>query len=130
MFFKSTIKTTCIHSINKCLLSASHMLSTFFFLLRAAPVAYGRCQARGQIRAAAEVYATATAMPDLSCIFNKHCSSGQCGTLKPLSKARDPSCIFMDTSQVLNPPSHSENSPSPFLGTRHVTVNRVMEFTS
>ena len=35
----------------------------FFFLFRATPAAYGNSQARGHIGAAAEAYATATAMP-------------------------------------------------------------------
>ena len=44
--------------------------------------------------------ATSTARPDLSHICNLHHSSGQCRMLNPLSKARDRTCILMDTSQV------------------------------
>ena len=55
-------------------------------------------------------HATATATPDLSHICNLHCSSWQCQLLNPLSKGRDQIRILMDTSQVLNPPSHSGNS--------------------
>ena len=36
----------------------------------AAPAAYGNSQARGQIGAAAEAYASAMATPDLSHIYN------------------------------------------------------------
>ena len=44
---------------------------------RAAPVAYGSSQARGQIRAVAAAYATATAMPDPGCVCDLHHSSWQ-----------------------------------------------------
>ena len=40
------------------------MISSPF--LQLPPVAYGSCQARGQIEAAAEAYATATATVDLA----------------------------------------------------------------
>ena len=40
----------------------------FFSLFRAAPMAYGGCWARGQIRAVPLANTTATAMPDLSCL--------------------------------------------------------------
>ena len=43
-------------------------------------------------------YAMATATPGLSQIFDLHQSSWQCQILKPLSEARDPTCILMDTS--------------------------------
>ena len=39
------------------------LLFIYFMVI---PVAYGSSQARGQIRAAAEAYTTATATPDLS----------------------------------------------------------------
>ena len=45
-------------------------------------------------------YTTATAMQDLSCIFNLHHSSWQCWILNPLSKAGDPTCVLVDTSWV------------------------------
>ena len=53
---------------------------------------------------------TATAMPDPSCICDLHRSSWQHRILNPLSRARDRTCILMDTSQVLHPLSHSGNS--------------------
>ena len=56
-------------------------------------------------------YTTATATPDPSHIGNLHCSSQQCQILNPMSKARDLTCILVDTSQVLNPLSHNGNSP-------------------
>jgi len=60
-------------------------------------------------------YTTATAMPDLSCICDLHHSSWQHWILNPLSKARDWTCIIMDTSQVLNQLNHNRNSSWLFL---------------
>ena len=45
-------------------------------------------------------YATATAVPDPSCICDLHHISWQHWILNPLSKARDWTCVLMDTSQV------------------------------
>ena len=45
-------------------------------------------------------YIIATAMPDLRLLYNLYHSSWQCWILSPLSKARDQTCILMDTSQV------------------------------
>ena len=47
-------------------------------------------------------YATATAMPDPSCICNPHCSLCQRQILNPLSEVRDQTCILMNTGWVLN----------------------------
>ena len=47
-----------------------------------------------------KAYITATATQDLSRICNLHHSSQLCWILNPLSKARDRSCIFMDTSCI------------------------------
>ena len=44
--------------------------------------------------------ATATATPDPSCICSLHHSSQQHWMLKPLSKARDQTCVLMDPSQI------------------------------
>ena len=74
----------------------------FIFIFRAASAAYGSSLARGQIRATAEAYATAIATQDLSCICNLCHILWQCRILNPLSKARDQTRIFMDTSWVLN----------------------------
>ena len=73
-----------------------------FFLFMASPVAYGSSQARGQIGAVAEAYATATTA-DPSCGCNLH------QILDPLSEVRDGACNLMDASQVLNPLSHNRN---------------------
>ena len=67
------------------------------------PWAYGSSQARDCIGAAAEAYATAIAMLDLSHICDLFRSLQQCWILNPLSKAREQTHILMDTSRVLNP---------------------------
>ena len=61
------------------------LFSLFFSQIKAC----GSSQARGQIGAAAEVYATAMATLDLSHICDLHCSLGQHHILNPLSKDRD-----------------------------------------
>jgi len=43
---------------------------------------------------------TATVLRDPSCICDLHHSSQQHRILNPLSKAKDHTCIFMDTSQI------------------------------
>ena len=72
----------------------------FIYFCRAAPVAYGSSQARGQIRAVAAGYTTATAMPDLSCICDLCCSSRQSQILNPLKGARDQTRILVDAHHV------------------------------
>ena len=47
--------------------------------------------------------ATATAMQDLSCICDLHCSSQPCQIFNPQSKARDGIPVLMDTSWVHYP---------------------------
>ena len=67
----------------------------FYFLFIATPVAYGLwVESELQLLA----YTTATAMRDPSRTW--HHSSWQCGISDPLSKARDRTCIFMDTSHI------------------------------
>ena len=59
-------------------LSYSNALNLFFFLfflVMAAPAAYGSSQARGRIEAATVAYATAMATMDSSCICCLHCSN-------------------------------------------------------
>ena len=43
-------------------------------------------------------YATATAMPDPSCIYDLHHSSWQCWIFNPLIEARDRTHVLTDTS--------------------------------
>ena len=64
----------------------------FFLLFRAVPKTYEGSQARGQT--------TATALWDLSHICNLYHSSWQSWIPKPLSKARDQTHIFIDTSWI------------------------------
>ena len=49
-------------------------------------------------------YTTATAMWDLSHIYNLHDSSWQCQIPHPLSEARDQTPILMDTGRISNVP--------------------------
>ena len=60
-------------------------------------------------------YATATAMTDLSRIFDLCCSLLQCQILNPLSKARYQTHLLMDTSRVINPLTHNRNSCLAFI---------------
>ena len=71
----------------------------FFWLFRAAPLAYGGSQARGCIGAAA-AYTTAIATPDPSCVCDLQHSSRQRRIRNPLSKTRDRTCVLMDASQI------------------------------
>ena len=68
-------------------------------------MAFGSSQTRDISRAIAGACATATAMPDPSCICSLHY------ILNPVSKTRDwRTHILMDTSQVLNSLSRNGNS--------------------
>ena len=66
----------------------------FISLFRATLVTCGSYSARGWIWAAAEAYATAMATSNGSCIFH---SLWQHQILNPLSKARDWTCLLMET---------------------------------
>ena len=55
-------------------------------------------------------YATATAMPDPSCVGDLCRSSQNCQIPNQMSEARDQTCILMDISQVLNPLSYNRSS--------------------
>ena len=56
-------------------------------------------------------YTTASATLDPSHVCALHHSSRQHGILNPPSRARDRTCILVDTSRVPNQPCHSGNSP-------------------
>ena len=58
--------------------------------------------------------ATATAMPGPSHACDLHYSSQQCRILNPLNRARDQTCVLLDTSWVHNPLSHNKNPPNRF----------------
>ena len=85
-------------------------LNFLFFIFRATPVAYGSSQARGQIGTAPWAYTTTTATRDPSRIWELCHSLWQCQILNPLSEARDPTRILMDTSWIPNPWNHNRNS--------------------
>ena len=71
-----------------------------FLFFKASPAAYRSTQAKAESELQLSAYATATAVQVLSCICGLHHSSQQCQILQPLSKARDWTHIFIDTSQV------------------------------
>ena len=64
------------------------VLLLLFVCFRAAPVVYGSSWARGWIKATAEAYATATAMPNQSCLCNLWCSLRRCQMLNPPSRGQ------------------------------------------
>ena len=70
-------------------------------LFRAAPGAYGSFQAKGSNQSySCWPIPQPQKMPNLSCVCNLHHSSQQCRILNSLSKARDLTHIFMDTSWI------------------------------
>ena len=71
-----------------------------FCIFRAAPMTYESSQARHQIGAEAEAYATARAMQDASLVCDLHHSSQQRWILNPLSKVRDQTHNLMDISRT------------------------------
>ena len=85
----------------------------FFSPPRATPAAYevSRLGVKPELLAYA-IATAATAMPDPSSIYDLCHSLWQQRILNPLSKARDRTCILMDTSRVLYLLSHNRNSTS------------------
>ena len=81
-------------------LVTSKKFSLSFCLFRATPVAYGGSQARGPIGAVAAGLHHCKAMPDPSLVCDLHHSSQRCRILNPLIKARDWTCVLMDTSWI------------------------------
>ena len=72
----------------------------FFFLFRAAPVAYGSSHPGVSLELQLLAYATATASQYLSHSWDLHHSSWQHQVFNPLTEARDWTCVVRDTSQV------------------------------
>ena len=76
------------------------VVSVFLFvcLFKATSVAHGISQARCWIGAlAASLCHNHRNVPDLSHIFELHCSLWQCQIINPLSEARDQTCNLKDT---------------------------------
>ena len=81
----------------------------FFFLgLHVMHMEVPRLRVKSELQLPA--YPAATAMPDLSCICDLHCSSHQHQILNSLSGTREWTSILMDTSWLLNPRGHNRNS--------------------
>ena len=85
-------------------------LSFFFFFLRPNPQHMEVPRLQAELKLQLPAYATATAMRDLSCIFDLCHSLWQCRILNPLSEARDRTHILMDTSRVLKPLRQNGNT--------------------
>ena len=66
----------------------------------ATPAAYGSPRLGIKSELQLPAYTTATAMLDLSRIYDLHNGSQQCQILNPLSEARNQTCILTDSSQV------------------------------
>ena len=87
----------------------------FFFSFMAPPTAYGHSQSRDRIKAvAASLHHShsntrSELTPDLHHSLKEHWIPNS------LSETRDRTCILTDTSQVLNPLSHSGNSQRFYL---------------
>ena len=75
-------------------------LNFLFSFFRAAPMAYGGSQARGQIELQLLAYTTATATPDPSWVCDLHHNSQQHRIINPLSKASDWTHNFMVSNWI------------------------------
>ena len=71
-----------------------------FCLLSATSEAYGGSQLGVKSELQLPAYTTATAMPDPSLVCDLHHCLRQRQILNPLRKARDQTCVLMDTSRV------------------------------
>ena len=91
--------------------------NTIIFLLGATPIAYGNFQASGQIWAAAD--GLHHSHSNVESELHLWPTPQLMATSGPylLSEARDWTCVLMDTSWVLNLPTHSGNSPNVILST-------------
>ena len=80
----------------------------YFCLFRAPPATYVGSQARGPTGAASVSlhHSHSNARPSMSATYTDR---GKAGPFNPLSKARDRTCILMDTSRILNQLSHHGN---------------------
>ena len=88
--------------------------STVLFPFLASPVAYGSSRARGYPVLQLQAYATATAIPVSSCIYDLCCSLHQHQIIKPLSDTRNRTHTSWTPCQVLNSLSHNNNSSTTF----------------
>ena len=84
----------------------------------AMPMAYVSSQARAQIRVAAEACVTAAATLDQTHICELHHSSWKSWILSSQRKARDQTCILIDTSPVYNSLSHNGHSQQCIFNTK------------
>ena len=85
-----------------CHLNSFYFIIFLFYFFFLGPHSWHREVPRWGVKLELQLlaYALATAMPDPSYVCNLHHSSQQCRILNPLSKAKDQTHIFMDTSWV------------------------------
>ena len=86
-----------------CFIYSFFIFFFFFFSLGLYPWHMEVPGLRGRIRATAEVNTTATAMPDLSHIWDLRCSLWQHQIINPLSEARDRTCTLQETMSGSQP---------------------------
>ena len=79
----------CLIKIHRCFPAGEAGIYYYYYLFfRAALMAYGSSQARGQIEVWPPAFATTTATRDLSCICDLHHSSWQRRILNPLERGQ------------------------------------------
>ena len=95
-----------------CVRRGSFHLISFFFFVFLGPHPQHIEVPRVGVHLALQLLACtiATATPDLSRVCDLHRNSPQRQILDPLSEARDPAYILMETSWIFNLLSHSRNS--------------------
>ena len=99
--FRKSFMSTQVNLHNYVLISLYLLIYFFVFcLFQGIPTAYGGSQARGLIGAVAASLATATAMPDPSCICDLYQSSQQHQILNLLSEASDQTCNLIVPSWI------------------------------
>ena len=91
-------QTVSVHKLDNCFFTFFFFLSFCLLELHLWHMEVLRLGVKAELQL--PTYTTATAMPDLSCICNLYHGSQQHRILNPLSEARDPTCILMDTSRI------------------------------
>ena len=117
MFEHLTMKKKWNSAPNLLIISYSGKVCLIYFIIiiighfRAAPEAYKSFCTRGWNGAAATgLHHSNNHSRSEPCLRPNTTAWGNTGSFNPMSKARDQTCILMDTNQILNPVSHNKNS--------------------